>query len=178
MRELVYNFFDFSTVYPSALLLCLAVGSYFLWFAIHTLGNAQVEYNNKPILVKNLPLLGRILAQGLPFLLGAGLILYGSINLFNIAKFHTDYHLQNYCEIEGPISVSQIERSDGRDRELYSVVFSIGDVEFDTANAYAPEEKIWFVEGQEMYVEYGFIGQQLMIYKIYAIDGYDDTNAQ
>lgn len=169
MEKMIYSFFDFSTVYPSALLMCVVFGSYWLWFAIWKIGNAEVTYKEAPILVKNLPFIGRFVAQGFYFLLGGVLVLFGLVNLFQIGKFYLAYYMCDVAEIEGQVQILAVERTDGRDRELYSIIFTVDNMVFDTSNAYSPEEKAYFIEGSHFRVQYGYIGKHLMIYKIFVL---------
>lgn len=176
MSKTIYNYFDFDTTYPFALLLCLILGIYLLWLALHKIGDAEVSYQQHPILVKDLPFVGRLVAQGLPIILGSVLVLFGSINLFNLGRFYIEYSLGEFEEIEGQIQVIEVEQSNGRDRELYSIVFSIDDVIFDSANTYSPEEKAFFDDGCVMRVQYGYVGKHLMIYKIFLVATNETTS--
>lgn len=169
MEKMIYNFFDFSTGYPSALLMCVMFGSYWLWFAIWKIGNAEVTYKEAPILVKNLPFIGRLVAQGFYFLLGGALILFGLVNLFQIGKFYLAYYMCDVAEIEGQVQILEVEHTHGRDRELYSIIFTVDNMVFDTSNSYSPEEKAYFMEGSHFRVQYGYIGKHLMIYKIFVL---------
>lgn len=70
----------------------------------------------------------------------------------------------------GPIYNVRIERSDSRSLEEYDIEFTIGDFEFITANRYSLNQVAFFEEGTNMLVQYGYIVDNIVIYRIYLLE--------
>lgn len=167
---LIYDFYELNQFFWFLLLGILLFGLVLFFLGAIIIGNEEAEYNGQIVLIRQLPIGARLIIQGIPIIVGLLLILYSSIYLIEFCNFYFDCNSSKYMIESGPIYNVRIERSDSRSLEEYDIEFTIGDFEFITANRYSLNQVAFFEEGTNMLVQYGYIVDNIVIYRIYLLE--------
>ncbi len=170
MKEPIYNLFDSKSGFPYIMILFFLIGVGILAYCFCVIGKEQAEYDGQPVLIKDLPLWSRMIIQGLPTLIGIALILFSCINILGFHTFYAECRSSDYVEVSGEIENVHIERADTRTEEQYEITFSIEDTTFETANTYSYEQMLFFSEGTNMLIHYGYVKGEMVVLRVYLAD--------
>ena len=114
------------------------------------------------------PVINRILYLTVPLIVGAVIVFFCGKNTWKIGGFYADWIHGNYSQISGPLENVTITEGGYRDETLMDVTFTVSDM--DISSAYGPEQMAYFRDGTEVTIQYGWVGEELMIYRIYAVE--------
>ncbi|MBQ8579850.1 MAG: hypothetical protein IJ448_04070 [Oscillospiraceae bacterium] len=166
MNSTVYDFFYEGDAYLGLFGLALAVSVGVLAFVGVFLPRCTVEINGEKKQIKTLGILPRLLIQGIPAGVSLLLAVLCAVNCFQYLQFAYAYCVGDYAEVSGELNAIVITRNDSREEELYDIEFQIGDVVFSTQNSYTAAQKAYFTEDRTVTVQYGYLGREMMIYRI------------
>ena len=114
------------------------------------------------------PVINRVLYLTVPLIAGAVIIFSCGQNTWKIGSFYADWFLGNYSQISGPMENVTITEGGYRDETLMDVSFTVSDM--DISSAYGPEQMAYFRDGTEVTIQYGWVEEELLIYRIYAVE--------
>lgn len=166
MGNLVYDFMDNVNGLLLALFFCLALaGVGAIIYALFFMPNKECEFDGKPMKLKKVPLGFRFLFQGFPLVLGIVLALSGLLNLYDMGKFLWNWNRGEVLEVSGVMTNVSITEDAHQDEALSDVAFTVDGEEFTFA--LDQEQTAWFAEGGEVTVQYGYAGDELLLYRVY-----------
>lgn len=117
------------------------------------------------------PIINRVLYATVPLIIGVVLVFFCGHNAWAFGDFYMDWFREDYSQVSGPLEDVTITEGGYRDESLMDVTFTVSGIEFPCA--YGPEEIGYFEEGREMTIQYGWVGEDLVIYRIYAAERED-----
>lgn len=165
MQTVIYDYADnVSSMMLMLYGLLILVGIGFLIYGLFVMPGKECEFDGRPMKLKHVPVGFRILMQGFPVLLGIAALLGGALNLYDAYRGEICYNSCEVYQISGELSEVEVhwDNLDG-DPE---VEFVLNDEKYTcTADS---EKAQGFVEGRTVTMEYGYAGDELLIYYIYA----------
>ena len=159
----IYSFsqehnFLFLLLYGLLILCGVGIVAYGLFF----MPNKPCEFDGRSTKVRHIPVGFRIIMQGFPVLMGIACIVAGVINGSNSGKYYLGWHQREVLNVSGPVEEVYVQTDEDGGAEI---CFQIEGEKF--ALDFTDELAARFSESGEMTVQYGFSGDEKLIYFIH-----------
>ena len=167
MQTVIYDYADnVSSLMLMLYGLLILGGMGFLIYGIFVMPGKECEFDGRPMKLKFVPIGFRILMQGFPVVLGIAALLGGALNLYDAYRSEICYNSCEVYQISGELSEVEVhwDNLDGDGDPEVDFVLN-GEKFACTADS---EKAQGFVEGRTVTMEYGYAGDDLLIYYIYA----------
>lgn len=166
MNNIIYDYADsmnglMLVVY--ALLILGGAGVVFYGFCI--MPKKECEFDGKPMMLKNVPISFRLIMQGIPVVLGLAALLGGALNLYDMYRCDIHYDKGNVQQVTGELSEVQIYWNPFDEDADPDVEFVLDGKKYTCIADYEKAEG--FADGRTVTMEYGYAGDDLLIYYIY-----------
>ncbi len=167
MNTIIYDYADSMNGLMLVIYALLILGgAAVVFYGLCIMPRKECEFDGKPMKLKNVPLSFRLIMQGIPVVLGLAALLGGALNLYDMYRCDIQYNKGNVQQVTGELSQVQIYRDPVNEDADPEVEFVLEGEMFTCIADFEKAEG--FADGKTVTMEYGYAGEELLIYYIYA----------
>ena len=166
MHTILYDYTDnVSSLMLMLYGLLILGGIGFVIYGLFIMPRKECEFDGRTMKLKYVPIGFRLLMQGFPVVLGIAALLGGALNLYDAYRCDIHYNNGNVQQVTGELSQVQIYRNPFDEDADPDVDFVLEGESYSIIADYEKAEG--FADGVTVTMEYGYAGEELLIYYIY-----------